>query len=172
MYPKQHSSDEQERQLAEFMNNIRKQKSANNLSSSRIQEIENLPSWQWQANLCTKQFSDTCPKCKQIIEFDQANAKDLDNEHDNGKGGTCRFRGAVVEGKIQQNIDKRTKRFSDTCPKCKQIIDFDQANAKDLDNEHDNGEGGTCRFRGAVVEGKIQQSIDKVFTKKCFKCQK
>ena len=99
------------------MNNIRNHKNANNLSSSRIQEMENLPSWQWQAELRTKKISDTCPKCKQIIEFDQANAKDLNNEHDNGKGGTCRFRGAVVEGKIQQNIDEV---FTKKCSKCRE----------------------------------------------------
>ena len=86
--------------MATFMNNIRKQKNANNLSSSRIREIENLPSWQWQPNLRTKRFSDTCPK-----------------KHDNGKGGTCRFRGAVVEDKIQQNIDKV---FTKKCSKCRE----------------------------------------------------
>ena len=63
-----------------------------------------------------------------------------------------------------------TKQFSDICPKCKRYIHFDKANTQDLDNEHDDGKGSKCRFRGAVVDGKIQANVAKTETKKCFKC--
>ena len=113
-------------------------------------------------------YSDTCPNCERVIEFSTADAQHLNHEHDNGKGGKCRFQGKVVAGKIQANL--RVKQFSDECPRCKQTIHFDKADAQDLDNEHDDGKGGKCRFRGAVVGGRIQANGTKVATKKCFKC--
>ena len=63
-----------------------------------------------------------------------------------------------------------TRQYSDTCPKCKRNINFHTANTQDLDNVHDDGKGGKCRFRGAVIDGKIQANVAKTETKKCFKC--
>ena len=71
--------------------------------------METLPHWQWQKD-ATKMFSDICPNCKCTIEFNEADSKDLDNTHDNGKGGKCRFRGVVQAGKFVVNLH--------LCPEC------------------------------------------------------
>ena len=153
---------------------MRQAQQKNELSALRKQRLETLPHWLWQQTHCEKRFADDCPNCKQNIQFDTANIRNLNNEHDNGQGGKCRFQGAVVDGKIQANVAKTAKKkcfkFSDICPKCNQNIQFDKANTPDLDNEHDDGEGGKCRFRGAVVDGKIQANLPKTDEKRCFNC--
>ena len=157
-----------------FQREAMKQLCERQMSSERNALLEAIPGWTWERSGYTKQFSDICPNCKQNIQFDKENTSNLNNEHDDGKGGKCRFQGAVVDGKIQANVAKVEKKkcfkFSDVCPKCKQNIQFDKANTPDLDNEHDDGEGGKCRFRGAVVEGKIQANVPKTDEKRCFKC--
>ena len=114
-YPKRRSSDEEETKHANFIKKMRQAQQRNELSALRKQRLETLPHWQWQQTQCEKRFSDVCPKCKQNIQFDKANTPDLNNEHDDGEGGKCRFRGAVVDGKIQANVPKTDEK---RCFKC------------------------------------------------------
>ena len=62
--------------------------------------------------------------------------------------------------------------FTDTCPKCKQQITFKSADINDFRHEHDDGESGTCKFRGQVVKGKIQTKTLMPDKKKCQVCEK
>jgi len=55
-------------------------------------------------------YSDVCPRCKCTIKFDEADTKSLDHTHDDGKGGQCRFRGAVKGGRLEANLH--------LCPDC------------------------------------------------------
>ena len=76
--------------------------------------LEAVAGWTWQAKV-EKQYSDKCPKCNKVIEFATANTQDLSHEHDDGKGGTCRFRGIVIEGKIQANLRRNPWQCTGSC---------------------------------------------------------
>ena len=113
--PSHHSTDLEEKRLGEWIKNQRAEAKHCGQNQAVVQRkalLEAITGWTWEQDEgVTKQYSDTCPRCKQIIHFDKADAQDLDHEHDNGEGGKCRFRGSVVSGRIQANLCEQNKRF-------------------------------------------------------------
>ena len=108
LLPSQHSSHPREKRLGVWIKSPRaaaKHSKDRKLDAQRRPLLEAVRGWTWQQEKgAPKQFSDTRPNCKLTIKYDKSDTKDLNHEHDDGKGGKCRFRGVVIAGKIQANV--------------------------------------------------------------------
>ena len=115
--PTRHSADPEEKKLGIWVMHQRaaaKQSGNQQIIMERKALLEAVAGWTWQAKV-EKQYSDKCPKCNKVIEFATANTQNLNHEHDDGKGGTCRFQGIVIEGKIQANLRRNPWQCTGSC---------------------------------------------------------
>ena len=128
LLPSRYSSDPQEKNMGVWIMNQRaaaKQSNDRKLTAERMALLEGMSGWTWEHESDTwKQFSDTCPNCKRTIEFDRADTKNLNHEHDDGKGGTCRFQGVVVAGRIQANLRRNPWQCTGSCGRALTKNDF------------------------------------------------
>ena len=160
---------------------------ANSLSAARITELENLPGWQWHVRERNAKTDDSQSMPNTADEdcveycFEHASCPQKGSESfgtsDNRNADRAYCKQCKTSFKISAGGKQWTRarefgkvKYSDSCPSCKQTIYFTKANADDLNHEHSNGKGDKCRFRGKVVDGKINANMVKTATKKCFKC--
>ena len=88
------------------------------ITTERQALLEAIPGWTGDT------FSDTCPKCKQQITFKSAAVNDFRHEHNDGAGGTCKFRGQIVDGKIQTKASTSDKKKCQVCEKLKPEAEY------------------------------------------------